>query len=87
MKLEEIRISALLRRKTALTYRQIGMTYKQIGERLGVSPNRARDIVILAERLFREDIKFNEKEIDWEYYRFYGMKFTTLKFYFESLAE
>lgn len=87
MKLEEIRIYALLRRKTALTYRQIGMTYKQIGEKLGVCPSRARDIVISAERLFKEDIKFEEKEFDWEYYRFYGMKFTTLKFYCESLAE
>jgi orotate phosphoribosyltransferase-like protein len=90
MRLEKERLNPVIaRRKTALAYRQEGMTYKQIGKILEVSKERARQIVLLAERdvgkvINRYEVK---EEIDWEFYRFYGMKFNTLKFYCESLAE
>jgi transposase len=99
MRLEKERLNTVaVRRKTALAYRQEGMTYKQIGKILEVSIERARQIVRSAKRDIEREINRYEvekeidwyeveKEIDWEFYRFYGMKFNTLKFYCESLAE
>jgi len=90
MKFEKERLNTIaVRRKTALAYRQEGITYKQIGKIFEVSKERARQLVLLAKR--DTEIEINryevEKEIDWEFYRFYGMKFSTLKFYCESLAK
>lgn len=77
------------RRKIALAYREEGMTYKQIAEILEVSTPRARQLVLLAERDIEREINRHEaeKKIDWELPTMYGFKFTTLKFYCESLAE
>ncbi len=90
MRLEKERLNTVaVRRKTALAYRQEGMTYKQIGKILEVSIERARQIVRSAKRDIEREINRYEveKEIDWEFDRCYEMKFNTLKFYCESLAE
>ncbi len=59
-------------------------------EKIGYIDGKAADISkekTSDEWKYKFDKYEKEKEIDWEFDRFYEMKFNTLKFYCESLAE